>query len=293
MFGYIIFNKPELKFREFDEYRECYCGICRRLKKNAGNAGQLALNYDITFLFMLLTGLYEPACGKKKIRCMIHPLKKRGIIENEFADYSADMGLLLVYYKCLDDWNDEKKLSRYIYSALIKKKVRLIKDKYPKKCENIEKLLDKLSEYEKRGERSIDMVSGCFGSIMSEIFGYKDDIWKDTLERLGFYMGKYIYLMDAYEDIEDDIKTGSYNVLRNVYEKSAAECDDRYAAFMDFSDKCRKLMTMMITECAKQFEKLPVIIYADILRNILYSGVWCRFNEITAKMLKTCKKGEK
>lgn len=293
MFGYIIFNKPELKFREFDEYRACYCGICRQLKQNSGRKGQFALNYDVTFLSMLLTGLYEPVCTERKIRCMIHPFKKRNIMENEFSVYSADMGLLLMYYKCIDDWKDEKKLFRYIYAGLIRKKVCRIKDKYPEKCGNIEKLLNTLSEYENSGVCNIDMVSGCFGNIMSELFEYKDDIWKDTLRNLGFYMGKYIYLMDAYDDIMDDIKNGSYNILRDVYEKSISEHTDRREALMDFSDKCRKLMTMMITECARQFEKLPVIIYADILRNILYSGVWCRFNEITAKLLKTCKKEEK
>lgn len=293
MFGYIIFNKPELKFREFDEYRSCYCGVCRSLKHNSGLKGQLSLNYDVTFLAILLTGLYEPESIKKKTGCILHPFKKRDIIENEFMQYSADIGLFLAYYKCIDDWKDDRNFIRYIYSLLIKNKVSAIKKKYKKKCENIERFLHELSEHEKNNTKNIDEVSGCFGNIMAEIFEYKDDIWKDALGRFGFYLGKYIYLMDAYDDISDDIKAGSYNILSGIYEGILSEYSNKKEALLHFSDNCRKLMTMMITECAREFEKLPVLLYADIIRNILYSGVWRRFNRITEKMLKSCEKGEK
>lgn len=292
MFGYIIFNKPELKFREFEEYRSCYCGICRQLKRSFGARGQLALNYDITFLFLLLTGLYEPACKSEKIRCILHPLRKRTVLNNEFSGYCADMGLFLVYYKCIDDWKDEKKLLKYLYARIVKRRIRGIEEKYPKKCSDIEKYLNMLSEYEAGGSDNIDEVAGCFGNIMAVLFAYKDDIWADCLGELGFYLGKYIYLADAYDDIADDIKKGSYNILRNIYDRALAEHADRGDAMLYFSKECRKLMTMMITAGAKQFEKLPVIVYAGILRNILYSGVWCRFNQTTAKLLKSCKREE-
>lgn len=293
MFGYIVFNKPELKFREFEEYRSCYCGVCRKLRKNSGFMGQLALNYDVTFLTLLFTGLYEPETVIRKVRCIIHPFKRRCIIDNKFSEYSADMGLLLVYYKCIDDWKDDRKLSRYLYARFIRKKVGVIEKKYPDKCNVIKNMLDKLSEYEKNEVQNIDEVSGCFGNIMAEIFCFGNDIWEDSLRRFGFYMGKYIYLTDAYDDIFADIKSGSYNILRTMYDGIMIKYSDKNEAVEHFLDECRKLATMMITECAREFEKLPVIMYADIIRNILYSGVWCRFNEITAKIRKTYKKEEK
>lgn len=75
MFGYIIINKGEMKFREFDVYHSYYCGLCQTLKDKYGLAGQAALTYDMTFLVMLLTSLYEPEIMEEKRSCLIHPLK--------------------------------------------------------------------------------------------------------------------------------------------------------------------------------------------------------------------------
>lgn len=74
--------------------------------------------------------------------------------------------------------------------------------------------LRKLSEYEKANETNIDYVAGAFGNILSEIYVYKKDEWEADLRRMGFYLGKFIYIMDAYEDIEEDIKKGNYNPLK-------------------------------------------------------------------------------
>ena len=77
MYGYVVMNKPELKIREYDEYRAYYCGLCKALKHAAGKRGQIALSYDMTFLALLLSALYEPETEKIQERCMIHPVANR------------------------------------------------------------------------------------------------------------------------------------------------------------------------------------------------------------------------
>ena len=152
MFGYVLINKEELKFKEYDVYKSYYCGLCQTLNNRSGRFAQLTLNYDMTFLQLLLTGLYEPETKIESFRCKLHPLKKYIKRTNKITDYIADMNLFLAYLNCIDDWEDEKKLSRKIYTFFIKNKVKKIKKKYPEKTEKLEKILRKSSDYEKKKE---------------------------------------------------------------------------------------------------------------------------------------------
>ena len=271
MFGYVLINKEELKFKEYDVYKSYYCGLCQTLNNRSGRFSQLTLNYDMTFLQLLLTGLYEPKTKLENFRCKIHPFKKSIKRRNEITDYIADMNLFLAYLNCIDDWEDEKKLSRKIYTIIVKNKVKKIKKQYPEKTAKLEAILKKSSEYEKKKEYDIDKISSYSGELMSELFLYKEDEWKQTLSRMGFFLGKYIYIIDAYEYIEKDLKKGNYNPFSEIYQNE------------DFDDFVNQILTMMISECAREFEELPIIEDVDILRNILYSGVWAKFQSIRNK----------
>lgn len=145
LFGYIIVNKPEMKFKEFDLYHAYYCGLCRSLKKCYGMAGQISLSYDMTFLAMLLSGLYEPEETCSRERCVAHPLSRHMAIENIFTEYAADMNVLLTMYKCEDDWQDEKKFGRHLYGNVLKVK-SIKKNPYPEKAEKIKACLESLSQ---------------------------------------------------------------------------------------------------------------------------------------------------
>lgn len=268
MFGYVVLNKPEIKFKDFDLYRSFYCGLCRELKEKYGISGQISLTYDMTFVVILLSALYEPDTKKDLTRCIIHPVRKQPVRRNEVTEYAADMNVLLTYYKCRDDWEDEKKVTALGYSKVLHGKVRELNQKYPGKAQRIQQLLRELSEMEKAGERDIDKMSGCFGKIMKEIFAWKQDVWEKTLRRMGFFLGKFIYLLDAYDDVEEDIKNNNYNPFSEQYIMEA------------FDEQVRQLLIMMMAQTCREFEKLPIIEYTDILRNILYSGVWVRFETI-------------
>lgn len=271
MFGYIAINKAEMKFRDFDIYHAYYCGLCKDLKERYGRSGQITLSYDMTFLIILLSGLYEPPAEDSIRNCVAHPFQKHATHTNEITQYAADMNIVLSYYKCLDDWTDEHKKTAWINSRLLCSKVKQIEKTYPEKVKLIRDMLAQISSCEKENEQDLDKMAGLFGEIMAEIFVWKQDIWTDSLHRMGFFLGKFIYLMDAYEDIDDDIANACYNPFMQFRERE------------DFNDYCKQILTMMIAECSREFEKLPILTHAEILRNILYSGVWCRFEAICEK----------
>lgn len=263
MFGYVVINKPELKFKEFDIYKGYYCGLCHSLKKRYGITGQITLTYDMTFLALLLSSLYESEITKEHHRCISHPLRKHLMLESKYTDYVADMNIILAYYKSLDDWKDDHNVIKLAFSSLLKRKIKC----YKEKSEAIADLLNQLQEYEKAGETNIDLVAGTFGKMMSIVCTPNDDQWAPTLSRLGFFLGKFIYILDAYKDIKNDIKKNSYNPFKNIFNEP------------DFNDRIEQMLTMMMAECSKEFEYLPIIENANIIRNILYAGVWTKYYE--------------
>lgn len=271
MFGYIIVNRAEMKYKEFDIYHSYYCGLCRRLKEKYGVAGQMSLSYDMTFLLMLFTGLYEPETGRGTCKCIAHPFERHEIRTNIFTDYAADMNVLLTYYKCNDDWEDEKKLLKLVFGKLLEGKSRRLKEEYAGKLRNISLLMHDFSMAESDGDKDIDTMAGLFGKVMAQITVCREDEWSESLSRFGFFLGKFIYLMDAYEDVEKDIRKKTYNPLKKKYNEP------------DFEEECRTILTMMMSECCREFEKLPILENVEILRNILYSGVWCRYEAVREK----------
>ena len=275
MFGYIIVNKPEMKFREFDVYHGYYCGLCKKLKQHYGKFGQITLSYDMTFVLMVLTSLYEPETTRSKERCITHPFQKHDTRVNDITDYVAHMNILLTYYKCKDDWNDDRKLKQLVLEKILYHKSGFSRNFYREKWKKISHLLDELSKEEQKDNQDIDQMSGMFGQIMAEIMLYQDDEWKELLSRFGFFLGKFIYLMDAYEDMEKDEKDGNYNVFLLRRKKLS---DDEA-----FEQEAYQILQMMMAECSRIFEKLPILEHAEILRNILYSGVWCRYEMIQKK----------
>lgn len=153
----------------------------------------------------------------------------------------------------------------------MKRKVEKAIRKYPRQSRVVREEMAKLSEYESQGIQEVDYPAGCFGRLMEEMMVYKEDCWEQQLRGIGFYLGKYIYIMDAYEDLDKDLEKGTYNPLKKMHEEAGYE------------ERCRDILCMMIGECARNFEILPCILDVDILRNILYDGVWKHYRKIQEK----------
>lgn len=283
MFGYININQKIMIEENKKAYQAYYCGLCRRLKSNCGAKGQMLLNYDMTFLVVLLTGLYELSNESSEITCALHPTKRRTVWVNEVTDYAADMNLILAYHNLIDDWKDDKAYTKKAFAKMLDKDYTRIMQKYPRQVKAIEAYMRRTEEVEKNRETNLDAVAGLTGEMLGEVFCWKEDEWAEELRTLGFYMGKFIYIMDAYEDYAADMQKGAYNPLVYMNRENAQDLDTLV----------RLLLTSMMAECAKSFERLPILLHADILRNILYSGVWSKYEYLQLKKRKAEEKVKK
>lgn len=262
MFGYVVCNKKKLSEEEAARYQNVYCGLCKELEKRFGQLSRMSLNYDMTFLILFLSSLYEPEEEETEFRCKVHPLNKKRSEVNKYTEYAADMTVALSYYKCLDDWQDEHKRLQKQYAEKMRENYRQIKERLPRQCEAIEKEIKKLSEIEKSPSALPDEAINCSGRMMAELFVYKEDFWSNSLRSFGYDLGRFIYLMDASMDYKKDLKSKNYNPLVPMGKKP---------------EEMEGILQMIIGSAAREFEKLPIVQDAGILRNILYGGVWQQY----------------
>ncbi len=268
MFGYVQVRKPELKIKDYAAYRAFYCGLCERLRLKYGVAGRIMLTYDLTFLAVLLSSVYDVKCRREKKRCVVHPAKKHAVLYSEATDYCADMNILLGYYRLLDKERDEGGVMARAGVLAYKNKARKISAAYERQSTAIRRSLSRLSKIERQKEGGVMKAADCFGSMLAEIFVYKEDAFRTYLGDLGYHLGRYIYIMDAYDDLDKDVKNGSFNPLISLREDE------------DFEEKTGEMLLDEMAKAGDAFERLPCLEYVDILRNILYVGVWNRYDEI-------------
>lgn len=271
MFGYILANKSALTEEQLTRYRGCYCGLCRALGEKYGLPGRMTLNFDMTFLVMLLSSMYEPKEYSGSEKCVVHPFKEQPWWRSIFTEYAADMNIALAYHNCLDDWRDDKSLAAASEARLLKKGYAEVREKWPRQCLAIEKCMETLSDLESGAPAGPDAAANCFGELMGELFACRDDSWADKFRIFGCALGKFIYMMDACVDLERDKKRGTYNPLVGMGGGELTE------------EGKKDILKMLIGDCAAEFEKLPLVQDVDIMRNILYSGVWTQYEQAKRK----------
>lgn len=271
MFGYVMINRETLSEAERKRFSAYYCGLCRALGNRYGTTGRLALSFDMAFLAILLSSLYEPETQARSGRCIVHPNKRHDYLENAFIDYAADMTIALAYHKALDDWSDEKRLSGKSQARLLRARYKRIEGLYPRQLAAIEQSLAALTKLEAERCTAIDPPANAFGALLGEMFVYRRDMWSDTLRQVGSALGRFIYLMDAYDDLEADLKKGRYNPLVAMRDQE------------DFEERCRAYLTLLLGEGTVAFEQLPLVEDLTVLRNILYSGVWTKYVTVRRK----------
>ena len=273
MFGYVIPNQAALSPEAQARYRSAYCGLCHRIGALHGLKGRLTLSYDLTFLNLLLSSLYEgeTACDTGRGHCPVHPFRKTNWRSSGPTDYCADLSVALHYYNAADKWKDDRSLLGLGFEKLLAGCREDAESRWPRQCGAIRTCLDRLAEYEAAGSEDLDAVSGCFGELMAELFDYRRDRWSPELREIGFHLGKFIYLLDAYDDLARDERKGAYNPLRSLSRQPGYE------------EEMKEIFELLLANCARSFERLPCVEDADLLRNILYSGVWLKYNCKNAK----------
>ncbi len=264
MFGYVTANWKELTKEQQRRYGAVYCGICRCIRSQSSNLSRLGLSYDMAFLSLLLMSLYEPEETAGDNACILHPIRKRPWVENDYVRYGADMNVALAYYNCADDWEDDGKLAAKTMMNILGKQLPRIEGEYPRQCAAIRDCLTRLSQLEKENCSNPDEPAAAFGQLMGEILVYREDHWAAYLRQLGDSLGRFIYLLDAAVDYDKDIKKGSYNPYVAMGTGRNWQRWDEY-------------LVLTMGRCTASYEMLPLVQDKALLDNILYSGVWVNY----------------
>ncbi len=270
MFGYVVANMDELPEELQRRYGAVYCGICREIRERASNLSRLGLSYDMAFLALLLMSLYEPEETAGGNACKLHPIKKRPWVDNDCVRYAADMNVALAYYNCMDDWEDDRKLSAKAVANVFEKYMPQLKQEYPRQCQAMETCIRELSQLEGEKCENPDQPANCFGRLMAELLVYREDFWAEDLRQLGFCLGRFIYLTDAAMDYRRDRRKKKYNPFLAM---GTGENFQRWEQYL----------VLAMAKCADAYERLPLVQDKALLDNILYSGVWMSFRRLQRK----------
>ena len=266
MVGYLIASASSLTEEERIRYKATYCGLCRTLKDRHGQISRLTLNYDMTFLILLLQSLYEPEEKSGVETCIAHPREKREWWRSEISDYAADMNVALAYLNRLDDWRDDGSVLALAESGILKKAYQETAEKYPRQCAAMEQSIMELSYLEKNGIEDPDAAAATFGHLLGSVFVWREDRWQEPLYRLGDNLGRFIYLLDAAVDLEKDAYKDSYNPFRKYYG-------------LDNEERFRDILKIFLADAVIQFDFLPLVKDVGLMKNILCSGLWTVFDE--------------
>lgn len=267
MFGFILPNIESLEDEEKKRYRAAYCGVCRSLKQRYGQLPRVTVSFDMTFLALVLGSLYEPQETKGAARCPLHPAKPQAFAQSEYSNYAADLSVAFAYHKLLDDWHDDHTIKSRAAAFALAGAYRKAKKRIPQECRAIEEALAEIQDMEKQlAEQNeslpLDAPANRFGLLLGDIFVHKNDFWVTDLRRFGARLGKFVYVMDAAMDLEEDLRTGSYNPFK----------------YMDHDPQAlRDNLEYLAASMTEVFERLPLERDLHLLRSVLYAGVWQRF----------------
>lgn len=307
MFGVAVARLDALTDQQKGRYNALYCGLCRALQERYGNIARLTLSYDLTFLVMLLDSLFEPPEETGNVRCASHPYKGTAYTTSPFSHYCADLSVALAYSKCLDDVADEGTLRSKAASAALSRAYKRAKSRIPEQCFVIEAAMQTTFDIEALGNRApVDAASIAFGDMLGFLFeanpleasGSANSQWRGALRAFGEALGRFIYMMDAAIDFQDDAKSGSYNPFVNMRRSelelemlragnvapdsygnaNALHGDKIIETISPDVDQMRDILAILAGSAADIFERLPLVQDIDILRCILYAGVWQKFN---------------
>ena len=271
MFGYVRPNLADLSETDKQRYRSFYCGLCHALGKRHGALSRMTLTFDLTFLTIFLSSLYEPEETSGTGRCLPHPVKEHTWRRSAVTDYAADMTIALTYHKCRDDWQDDRSIPARAFQAVLERHYRTVRAAWPRQCEAIERAMEEQSALELRRDETPDAAPNCFGRLMAALFVMRKDFWAGALGAFGYSLGRYIYLLDAVCDVDGDRKSGSYNPVVLMGKQP---------------EDMRETLEMLLGDAAVAFERLPLVQDEAILRNILYSGLWQGYDECLSRRKK-------
>jgi len=272
MFGYVQPLKPELKVKELEAYKGYYCGLCKAIRDQYSHTARFMLNYDCAVLSLLLSSMSGETPTVARERCLASPVRKKTIVHSRESSYAASVNVLLGCAKIDDNIEDEGQLTARMLSLFYRHVKKRAAGDVPELTAEFETRLHALRGLEKAQCQDVDAVSAEFGHLLSVVFAsapfdFVDKGAKQALAHFGYHLGRWIYIADAVNDLEKDIKSGSYNVylLRSSKEPEKVRNVVREQATFN--------LHISLAEACKAYELLDIKRDKPLLDNIMYLGL--------------------
>lgn len=268
MYGYIRFSKGELRVKEYEAYKAVYCSLCKYLGKNYGVLTRFTLSYDFTFFSLLNISVSDGTPSFKSGRCAFNPLKKCNYCTcADNLSLPAAASVIMFYYKLCDNVEDKRGIKSAAYRIarlFFKKKHKKAAARYPEIEEFASEYMKAQKKTEQSGTDSLDAAADPSGTMLGNMLSLcgRDEAQKRVLYRLGYCMGRYVYLLDAACDFERDKKSGNFNVLKNC-------CGSKEEA----AQRVKPQLYAGVNEAQKAFELLDIRHFKSILGNVVYLGL--------------------
>ena len=249
MYGYVRPFKPEMKIKEYERYKATYCGLCHTLRKKYGILSRFAISYDMTLPALLLTGDAVKPLFK---RCPVSPFKKKcALCDDSALGAVAALTIILAYHKTLDaiaDGNFSQKTSFFFPKLYLKRKYKRARAELPDfdrlAAENLAALYEtERAPHVETGKILLDMCADSFAKITA---GFSS-LWQTEKERricreLFYHIGRAVYILDAADDYETDIKKKSFNPIALRYGISDKKLPERIKSEISKPSRCRLLL---------------------------------------------------
>lgn len=271
MFGYVQTDRMNLYVKDELLYKSLYCGICKSIGKCYGCLARLTTSFDMTFMSAVVHNFVGTDVKINKRRCVLHPFKKRPMIDDdEINRVISAVNIMLAYYKATDDVLDDGGFKKRFARRMLKKAYKRVNKNYAGLEDIVKTEYERLRNLEKQNCNSIDELSDCFGMMMQRLSAYilKDET-TESFENMSYELGKWVYLIDALDDIERDYNKKKFNPFLVTDKKF----ESKKQFFEDNKEMIDDLMNATISELKRNFTLLDFKFDANLVCNIIFRGI--------------------
>ncbi len=285
MFGYVQADTPYLYIKDQTLYRAMYCGLCKGIGEICGHASRMGLSYDVTFLSVVLHNILGEDVKIEKAHCLTHCIRSRNMAEvDELTRRLGALNTALVYYKYTDDIADgDRGRGKRLW---FKKGFKRAKKKYPEVVKIVRENLQRQEQTEKTKTDSVDRAADATATMLKEFSAYAlGDKRSEHTDRLFYALGKWIYLIDALDDYDKDVKKGAYNPFVLLYK---APCKETLLA-SEYGDEVRFVFENIFCDIKESVGQIPFRFNRDLTDNILLRGLPATTKRVMEGNCKGCK----
>ena len=272
MYGYIRFYGDELKMKDLRLFKAYYCGLCHTLKHNYGQRGRMLLSYDMTFMAIFIDAVSGEKLSLDRLTCPVSPWKKKlTILNSRGLEKAAFLSILMGYYKMEDVWQDDRMPLAKVAMALYKKAFRRTSDQWPETAAIIEEKLREFYQNEKTSGIGLDELTHPFAELIALVLSSDaEEGQKDVFYKIGYHAGRWLYFIDALDDLPKDVTKGSFNAFTATLPYSAPTWQQFYEAAKD--DIYANLF-VSLDEIHRYLKFLNIKQHRELIENIFYLGI--------------------